>query len=803
MAPVRVLLAEDDAAVAEEFCTAARTLGYDAVFVADTGEAAIRGATACRPDVVFMDIRLPGDTGAAEAADWLRTNRGLPVVFLIASPHDESLYPTAAARPWGYLLRPFNHRELRTLVESAVRCRALERELRETSRRLDALQAEARDSAAMAELSAIYDHAPCCILVLDAERRLRKFNRTAADFLGEPPAVLAGRRFGEALRCVNASNDSGGCGFGERCPRCAVRRAVCEAISADATCARLRTEMTRSGKDRDKTLHLAISAVPIPTVGEKMALMFIEDLTRMERIENALRQSEARYSELVEMAGSLILRMDPAGRVTFLNDFAARFFGFEREEIVGRSVLGTIVPEAETTGRSLAEVLADICRRPERYRVHEQENIRRDGRRVWVAWSNRAVRDQDGNLVEILCVGHDITQLKEMEAELRQMQKMEAIGHLAGGIAHDFNNLLTGILGNAEVLLAGLSDGSSRSAVEAIIRAAHRGAELTRRLLDFARKRPRAAEPVDLNVLATEVIQLLRRTSDRRIEMELWQHSGSAIVLGDPGQLEQVVLNLAMNAVDAMPRGGRLTMETYVLQLDAAECAAHPELKPGEYVVLVVADTGCGIPKEIQPRIFEPFFTTKKPGRGTGMGLAMANAIVRDHGGCITFHSEPGRGSVFRVYLPLGAGEGPPKEEAQPRPMPTESREIMVVDDDPTVLGVTARMLDRLGYVARTFAEAREAIEYYRTHASQVALVIIDMDMPEMSGHACFEEMRATNPDLRAVLATGHGLDDDAQRLLLGEMRGVLQKPYTLDELARVVSEALRRRATGEGRREI
>jgi len=925
MEPVRILIAEDDPIAVDEARAAIRSLGYVVAAVADTGEAAIRLASATHPDIALIDIRLPGDIDGVEAADWIRRQRGVPVIYLTASEHDESLERPRSARPYGYLQKRFTERELRLAVEAALARHRLERELRETRAQLDELlrnsEAGVRGGTTAtcedtdAELAAIYHNAPLIMLLIDSDLRVRKLNRTAVRFAGEPPSDDALRRLGEALRCVNALKDPEGCGYGEPCKRCILRLSILDTVQTGTPHEREEAQLVVRKKEREEVLHLAVSTAPVSVAGDRMVLVCLDDVTERKRTEEtyhtlvensiqgliifqegrivfanpqaarisgrtvrelstmtekelramvypedrrrlfadlagllagvecsspmtyrlvrpdgsvrwlnafpacipfrgrpaiqmacvditerkaakeALRRSEARYRDLVENANSIIMRMDPQGRITFFNEFAQKFFGFEAEEIVGRSALGTIVPETETTGRNLELALREICREPERYAAHEQENVRRDGRRVWVAWSHRALRDSNGDLAEILCVGNDITRQKELEAQLRQLQKMEAIGHLAGGIAHDFNNLLTTIQGNAEILrMESQEDSAVRQAADAIALSARRGAELTRQLLDFARKRPHAIEPVNVHALVAEVMQLLRRTTDRRIEIECWQHAGSAVVPGDSGQLHQVVLNLAMNAVDAMPHGGRLTVETHAVTLDEADCRLRPELRPGEYLILVVSDTGCGIPEDIQGRIFDPFFTTKNAGRGTGMGLAMAYGIVRDHGGAITVHSEPGHGTAFRVYLPLAVPEqAAPPPPPHPRPKATEAREIMVVDDDQTVLAVTARMLDRLGYRPKTFDDPHEAISYYRTHASHVALVILDLNMPGITGRECFDELRATNPNVRAILATGFGLDEDARRLIMEDMQDFVRKPYSLDDLASAIARALQR----------
>jgi PAS domain S-box-containing protein len=388
-------------------------------------------------------------------------------------------------------------------------------------------------------------------------------------------------------------------------------------------------------------------------------------------------------------------------------------------------------------------------------------------------------------------VNVDISERKHLEEQLLQAQKMEAIGQLAGGIAHDFNNLMTGILGYANILKLESQPGTSfNDAAKTIEKAAERASQLTKQLLGFARRGKFLRVPVDLHTVAHEVMGLLTRTIEKNISVTQRLRADSPWVLGDPGQIEQAILNLAVNARDAMPDGGELAIETQVANLDEAFCRTHPEATPGRYVLVSVVDTGMGIPKELQQRIFEPFFTTKESDKGTGMGLAMVYGIVKNHGGFIRLYSEVGHGARFDVYLPQSTQMGAPAGVEQQSPVRGTGR-ILLVDDEEVVRDVASRMLRNLGYEVAVAASGDEAVRHYRAHSGQVDLVIIDMIMPGMSGRECFLALKSVNPGIRAILSTGYGLDGKAQDIVDEGMRGFVQKPYTMRELSTAIANAL------------
>ena len=388
---------------------------------------------------------------------------------------------------------------------------------------------------------------------------------------------------------------------------------------------------------------------------------------------------------------------------------------------------------------------------------------------------------------QFVCIFTDITERLESERErerlqeqLLQSQKMESIGRLAGGVAHDFNNQLACIMGFADLLATSLRDDQLRHYAQNIVTASTRASQLTRQLLAFARKGKYVSVPVDLHAIIAEVIELLHRGLDKRIDVRTRLDAVPAGALGDPSQLQNAVLNLAINAADAMPSGGVLTIATALV--DLAGDAAPLDVAPGRYVRLAVSDTGVGMTPETQRHLFEPFYTTKEQGKGTGLGLAAVYGAVRNHRGGITVTSEPGKGSTFTLFLPLHVGSPAPEPKPSDLPAPGKAH-ILIVDDDPLVAASAAEMLRSVGYTVTVRHSGLDALAFYRENARTVDLVLLDMVMPGMDGQAAFLALRAVNPDLKALLTSGYGVDGEAQRILDSGVRGFVPKPYHLDEL--------------------
>jgi PAS domain S-box-containing protein len=402
---------------------------------------------------------------------------------------------------------------------------------------------------------------------------------------------------------------------------------------------------------------------------------------------------------------------------------------------------------------------------------------------------------------EYNCVfARDISERKEaererekMQAQLRQAQKMEAVGTLAGGIAHDFNNLLQAVQGYAQLLLLRKDDNESgRRELEQIVRAARRGGDLTQQLLTFSRKVESELQPIDLNHEVESVRLLLERTIPKMIEIEFSLAEDLKIANGDPGQVEQILMNLAVNAKDAMPDIGKLMVETNNVTLDEAFCKMHRGAKPGDYVQLTVSDTGHGMDKETLEHIFEPFYTTKETGKGTGLGLATVYGIVKSHKGHIVCYSELGVGTTFKIYLPaMESTEGTARAEEQIMEPQGGSETVLFVDDDKPIRILGTEILENFGYTVLTATDGESALDLYREKQEKIDLVILDLIMPGMGGKRCMVELLKINPEARVAIASGYSPDGPTKEILKNGAKGFINKPYDLRQILKVVREVL------------
>jgi len=502
------------------------------------------------------------------------------------------------------------------------------------------------------------------------------------------------------------------------------------------------------------------------------------------------RQSEEKYRDLVEHANSIILRWYPDGSINFFNEFAEKTFGFSREEIVGNNIMGTIVPETETGGRDLGAMIRNIVLHPDNHLNNENENICKNGERLWISWANKAIFDSDRQLIEILSVGQDITKRRQLEQQVLQQQKLESLGRLAGGIAHDFNNMLTGIMASAELLHHRLAnDERNLKFVVTILEAASRSAELTRELLAFSRKGQIMFMPVSLHDIIATVIALLERTVDKSIRVETNLTAGNFVVTGDAALLQNALLNLSINACDAMPNGGTLSISSINILLDPSIIINLPfDISPGDFVELSIADTGTGMTKDVIEHIFEPFYTTKKHGKGTGLGLASVYGTIKDHHGAISISSEPGVGTIFKVYLPVSCESVPVSAVEK---TVSGSGGILLVDDEAILRSAGQALLEDLGYRVYLAEDGAQALEVYAQERDRINLVLLDMIMPGMGGKETFLKLKELDADVRALFCSGFHREGTNDELVSLGAKGFLQKPYSRSALSKLVAEAL------------
>jgi len=504
--------------------------------------------------------------------------------------------------------------------------------------------------------------------------------------------------------------------------------------------------------------------------------------------ETALRASEASYTALVEQAPVGIYRSTPDGRFLSANSALARILGYSTpQELLALDMARDVYADADERRR----LVAQDTYTNQVYEELEATWKKKDGTRIRVQLSVRASRKPDGHVEFYEAFVRDITNQRQLEAQLAQAQKMEAIGRLAGGVAHDFNNLLTVILSYSDLLLEDLPAASSdREDVTQIRKAAQGASELTRQLLAFSRQQVLQPKVVDINGSVSGIERLLTRVLREDIKLACTLATDAGMIRVDPGQLEQVIMNLAVNARDAMPGGGLLTIETANVDLDADYLRAHPMAKPGPYVMLAVTDTGLGMDAATQARIFEPFFTTKDVGKGTGLGLATVQGIVQQSGGFIWVYSEPDHGTVFKIYLPR-VDEAPSQDAVTNADDVRGTETILIAEDVPAVRAVTREMLKRYGYHVLEAADGLTALQVAADYKDTIHLLLTDVVMPDLSGRDLAERFKTLRPAMKVVFMSGYTDDAVVRHGILQEGIAYLQKPFTPVSLAKKVRVVL------------
>jgi PAS domain S-box-containing protein len=506
--------------------------------------------------------------------------------------------------------------------------------------------------------------------------------------------------------------------------------------------------------------------------------------------EEALRLSEQRFRELLENIHLASMILDTEGKVTFCNDFLLQLTGWSREEAMGADWCDHFLPP-EGRERMRALFAAGFAQ-GEIPAHHENPIVTRDGEQRIVSWDNTVLHNTDGTLAGIASIGMDLTQHRALEEQLRQSQKMEATGLLAGGIAHDFNNILTVIIGYCSIMQMRMEqEDANRASVDQVLAAAERAAGLTRSLLAFSRKQVMNPHQVDLNAIVRHVEHFLRRVIGEDITLSSELYGEELYVLADSSQIEQILMNLATNARDAMPNGGTLSISTQVVELDPV-MAGSGCCTPGRYALLTVSDNGTGMDEKTRGKIFEPFFTTKEVGKGTGLGLAMAYGTVMQHSGQITVESEPGRGTTFKVYLPRVAYQTPvPRQEASPFVLHAGHELILVAEDEPAVRELVEGILVKFGYRVLLACDGEDAVAKFREHRDEIDLVLLDMIMPKLSGKAAYDEITRIKPGVRAIFTSGYTADVISSKGELGPGMELVMKPAHPLLLLRKVREKL------------
>lgn len=630
-----------------------------------------------------------------------------------------------------------------------------------------------------AHFQLLFEHCGVGLALLDLQGHLLEVNPTLAHFLGYAPAELKG----QPLNALYHPNDAP-----------TQMDFLLTATEEQQVCERERRYRRKDGK----TVWANVLRVPVrKRAGQvQFIVAVLVDITERKQMEGRLREERDLSRQILDTTDALLVVLGRDGRIQRVNQKTVKLTGLHEDRVRGALFWDELAVPAErerlrqqltciheADGRSWRGdvLLPTAAGRPRLIHWH----IHADSHEHWMA------------------TGVDVTEQRRLEGQLQQIQKMETLGTLVGGIAHDFNNQFTAILGYLDLIAGELREAlppESYRAVSPLLKsvdvATQRCATTTRSLLVFSRRRTGKTQQAQLNQLLRETQDLLRRVLPASIALELLLDEDAWPVQADVGQLQQVLIQLASNARDAMPEGGLLCLETDNQEYAADIAHSNAEARPGRFVRLVVRDTGVGIAPEMQARIFEPFFTTKAVGQGTGLGLAMVFGIVKAHNGWISVESQPGQGTAFSLFLPAAPPEAAPPTELSAPPTAAliphhDHQRILVVDDEEPLRFLARALLEAAGYRVLTAADGREALEMYQQPSRDIDLILLDLTMPRLSGTETLRLLKQINPDVRVVICSGYAAGDDHQTLLRQGARAVVSKPYRPDDLTQAIQQAL------------
>jgi PAS domain S-box-containing protein len=705
--------------------------------------------------VAIVDIKLP-DIPGLELLDAIKgASPQTEVIFVTAYASISTAIQAINGAAFAYITKPFEMEHLLATMHKALEKQGLVRALRESEQRYRLVTEHIRDA----------------IFLVDLEGQFTFGNGRIEELTGYRLDELIGRPISQVLTPEGT--------------RAAAARLETLRAGHDVPFF-YETELVR--KDGTKIV-VEVSSTSVLQDGAIIARLGVaRDIRRRRQAEVALRESEERFRATFEQAAAGMGHTSLEGRWVRVNQRLCDIVGYTRDELLARTFQDITHPDdLDVDVAATRQLLANEIQS----RSREKRYLHKKGSIVWVDLTVSVMRDSSGEPKAFIAVVQDITGRKQLEQELLHSQRMEGVGQLAGGIAHDFNNLLTVIGGRGHLGLAKLrADDPLRRDFELIQKTADRAARLTRQLLAFSRKQLLQPRVVDPNDLVQDSANLLKRLIGEEIELVFVPSADVGRVHVDPGQLEQVIVNLAVNARDAMPRGGRLTIETSNAVLDAGYAAQHVGVVPGQFVMLAVSDTGVGMDAATQARMFEPFFTTKGPGKGTGLGLATVYGIVKQSGGHVRVYSEPGVGTAFRIYLPRT--DAALEEEASAgATLPRGQETVLLVEDDEEVRRFAREVLERLGYTVLEATGANDAVGISERHLGVINVLLTDVVMPQMSGRELAEAIAPARPETRILFMSGYTDDAIVRHGVLEAGIKFLEKPFSPQALAVKVREVL------------
>ncbi len=715
-----------------------------------------------RPDLILSDYTLPRFDGMTALSLARERAPSIPFLIVTGSVNEETAVGCMKAGATDYLLKSNLAR-----IGPAIHA-ALERSRAHAQR----TQAEAALASSERRFRSLVQNSSDLVTILAPDGTILYASDSAQRIVGYSPADLVGSSLLSYLGREDAGKvesllHGNGNGNGAGPVEFSLRRGDGSPVWLEAVGTNLLSDATIRG--------IVLNA---------------RDVSERKRADRALRESEERYRDLFDNASDLVCMAAPDGSLLYVNQAWKDGTGYGEEEIGRMQLLDLVHPDCRAR---YAEVIERVLQ-GDRLDHVELVFVPKNGPPITVE-GNLSCTFKDGQSSVVRGIYRDVTERKRVEEHLRRAERMQAAGKLAGGVAHEVNNMMTGVIGFSEFLLRSLEQGDERRAdVEEIIKAGTRAADVTRQLLAFTRQQFLQPQVLDVNSVVSDMEKLLRRSLGEGHVLTLRLSPDAGKLRADRGQLEQVLINLVINARDAMTNHGRVTIETAAAVWDEVYAQRHGgvDLPLGNYVMFAVSDTGCGMEPEVQERIFEPFFTTKPIGQGTGLGLSTVYGIVKQSGGYVWVYSEPGEGSVFKIYLPAATPSSPDEIRAQSRPVPVNGTErILVIEDEDIVRNLACRGLKDHGYSVVEARNGIQALRYIREHPGEIDLIITDVVMPEMGGRELAEQLLRYEPNLPVLFMSGYTGDDVVHRGLIEPDAPFQQKPFTPVGLAAKIRSML------------
>ena len=634
-----------------------------------------------------------------------------------------------------------------------------------------------------AELAIVYDRVPSVLCLFDENLEIVRANHAAIEFASTGQEISSPLRLGEFFRCKSQGVENV-CNQPATCLGCSLRRGLLETLSTGKGLKQSRMTKTLKREGGPAQVILLVSTERIQFHNTVRVLMCLEDITKNVRADEQIRSQAA----LLDITRDAIFVRDFSDRVIYWNAGAQRLYGWSPEE-AQRSTSTELLANFDPS--ETARALQTVMQAGEW--TGEMKQRSRDGRELIIQSRWTLMRERDGKPKAILIVNADITEKKLLESQLLRGQRLESIGTLASGLAHDLNNVLAPIMMAVQFIKDNTEDDGIKACFQTLETCSRRGADIIRQVLMFARGVEGQRILINPKHLIQEMQRIAKETFPRSIEVNTAIAKQPCILLGDATQIQQVIMNLCVNARDAMPGGGTLTIGLAKKDLDAAGAKVHPKAKPGTYVVISVCDTGTGIPPELLDKIFDPFFTTKPLGQGTGLGLPTVLGITENHGGFVLLQSDPGAGTTFRVHIPSAPGENESaeKDRVTGENVKGDGELILVVDDEPAVRRLAGAILTRNGYRTITAAEGREGATMFAKQKDEIRLIISDVMMPQLDGPAMLREIKLVHPGIKSIVITGLGEESRVAEAKAAGADLVMQKPFTADELLTNVKQLL------------